>query len=92
MHPLALAESGRVWVGTGSRLGCGRGKSPLDPLGSAPDAALPVQQQTATGAELDPDPTPCMGEGDRIRRCDSCADLTFRFSKTLDKRARITHL
>jgi hypothetical protein len=49
MHPLALAESGWVWVGADSRpagLRTGRAIS-----GLRRDAALPVRQNTRQGRE-----------------------------------------
>src|SRR6516225_9015145 len=49
MHPLALAESGCVWVGAGSRLaGLRTGRAIR---GLRRDAALPVRQKTRQGRE-----------------------------------------
>ena len=49
MHPLALAESGWVWVGAGSRpAGLRTGRAIP---GLRRDAALPVQQNTRQGRE-----------------------------------------
>jgi hypothetical protein len=47
LHPVGVAESGRVWVGAASRpAGLRTGRVPSWSLGPAPDAALPVQQKT----------------------------------------------
>jgi hypothetical protein len=49
MHPLALAESGWVWVGAGSRpAGLRTGRAIP---GLRRDAALPVRQNTRQGRE-----------------------------------------
>src|ERR1700730_6894044 len=49
MHPLALAESGWVWVGAGSRpAGLRTGRATP---GLRRDAALPVRQNTREGRE-----------------------------------------
>ena len=49
MHPLALAESGWVWVGAGSRpAGLRTGRAIP---GLRRDAALPVRQNTCQGRE-----------------------------------------
>lgn len=49
MHPLALAESGWVWVGAGSRpAGLRTGRAIR---GLRRDAALPVRQNTRQGRE-----------------------------------------
>ena len=49
MHPLALAESGWVWVGAGSRpTGLRTGRAIP---GLRRDAALPVRQNTRQGRE-----------------------------------------
>ena len=49
MHPLALAESGWVWVGAGSRpAGLRTGRAIP---GLRRDAALPVRQKTRQGRE-----------------------------------------
>jgi hypothetical protein len=49
MHPLALAESGWVWVGAGSRLAGLRTGRAIP--GLRRDAALPVRQNTRQGRE-----------------------------------------
>jgi hypothetical protein len=49
MHPLALAESGWVWVGAGSRRAGLRTGRAIP--GLRRDAALPVRQKTCQGRE-----------------------------------------
>lgn len=57
MHPLALAESGWVWVGAGSRpAGLRTGRAIP---GLRRDAALPVRQNTRQGREGGALPKPC---------------------------------
>ena len=60
MHPLALAESGWVWVGADSRpAGLPDGAGQTWP---APDAALPVRQNTRQGREGGALPEPFVDE------------------------------
>ena len=58
MHPLALAESGWVWVGADSRPAGVRTGRAIP--GLRRDAALPVRQNTRQGREGGALPKPCL--------------------------------
>jgi hypothetical protein len=64
MHPLALAESGWVWVGAGSRpAGLRTGRAIP---GLRRDAALPVRQNTRQGREGGALPKPLSDHASRF--------------------------
>ena len=64
MHPLALAESGWVWVGAGSRPAGLRTGRPIP--GLCRDAALPVRQNTRQGREGGALPEPLSDRADGL--------------------------